>query len=34
MPMNRPSQQNRSRDVDNPEIKKTILEIVNKLIER
>jgi len=30
----RPSQQNRSRGVDNPEIKKIILEIINKLIER
>ena len=30
----RPSQQNRSRGVDNPEIKKKILQIVNKLVER
>jgi hypothetical protein len=30
----RPSQQNRSRGVDDPEIKKKILEIVNKLIEK
>jgi len=29
----RPSQQNRSRSVDNPEIKKKLLEIVNKLVE-
>ena len=30
----RPSQQNRSREVDNPEIKKKILQIVSKLVER
>jgi len=30
----RPSQQNRSRGVDNPEIKEKILQIVNKLIEK
>jgi hypothetical protein len=30
----RPSQQNRSRGVNNPEIKKKILQIVNKLVER
>lgn len=30
----RPSQQNRSRGVDNPEIRKKILQIVNKLVER
>ena len=30
----RPSQQNRSRGVDNPEIKKKILQIVSKLIEK
>ncbi|TFB09114.1 hypothetical protein E3V08_01260 [Candidatus Atribacteria bacterium MT.SAG.1] len=30
----RPSQQNRSRRVENPEIKKKILQVVNKLIER
>ena len=30
----RPSQQNRSRGVDNPEIQKKILQIVNKLVER
>ncbi len=29
----RPSQQNRSRGVDNPETRKIILEVVNKLIE-
>lgn len=30
----KPSQQNRSRGVDNPEIQKKILQIVNKLVER
>jgi len=30
----RPSQQNRSRGVDNPEIKKKVLEIISKLVER
>jgi len=30
----RPSQQNRSRGIDNPEIKKKVLEIVNKLVKR
>jgi len=30
----RPSQQNRSRGVDNPEIKKKILQVVTKLVER
>ena len=30
----RPSQQNRSRRVDNPEIKKKILQVVSKLVER
>lgn len=30
----RPSQQNRSRGVDNPEIRKKVLEIVNELIEK
>ena len=30
----RPSQQNRSRGIDSPEIKKKILQIVNKLIEK
>jgi hypothetical protein len=29
----RPSQQNRSRGVDNPKIKKKVLEIVNKLVK-
>lgn len=29
----RPSQQNRSRGVDNPEIKKKVSEVVNKLVE-
>lgn len=30
----RPSQQNRSRGVDDPEIKKKILQVVSKLVER
>ena len=30
----RPSQQNRSRGIDNPEIKKKILQVVSKLVER
>ena len=30
----RPSQQNRSRGVDNPEIRKKILKIVNKLVQK
>lgn len=30
----RPSQGNRSRGVDNPEIRRRIIEIVNKLVER
>ena len=30
----RPSQQNRTRGVDNPEIRQIILDIVNKLIEK
>ncbi len=30
----RPSQQNRSRGVDNPEIREKIIKIVNKLIEK
>jgi len=30
----RPSQQNRSRGVDNPEIKKKVLEIISKLVKR
>ena len=30
----RPSQQNRSRGVDNPEIRKKILQVVSKLVER
>lgn len=30
----RPSQQNRSRGIENPETKKTILELVNKLIKK
>ena len=30
----RPAQQNRTRSCENPEIRKKILEIVNKLIER
>ena len=30
----RPSQQNRSRGVDNPEIRKKILKIVNKLVKK
>ena len=30
----RPSQQNRSRGVDNPETRKKITEIVNKLVEK
>ena len=30
----RPSQQNRSRGVDNPEIRRKVLEIVNKLLKK
>ncbi len=30
----RPSQQNRSRGVDNPEIRKKILKVVNKLMQK
>ena len=30
----RPSQQNRSREVDNPEIRKKILKVVNKLVQK
>ena len=30
----RPSQQNRSRGVDNPEIRKKILKVVNKLVKK
>ena len=30
----RPSQENRSRGVDNPQIRKQILEIVNNLVEK
>jgi hypothetical protein len=30
----RPSQENRTRGVDNPEIRKKIIEIINKLVER
>ena len=30
----RPSQQNRSRGVDNPEIRKKILKVVNKLVQK
>jgi len=30
----RPFQQNRSRGVDNPEIRKKILQVVNKLVEK